>query len=113
MPAPAEGELLSCTGTVLRLLVFHDESHTPQSLRGPEKTLRLAVNRSFCVPRGPVVIEFPPFQLDVSGWQLRRDGKPVPLRPKTFAFLRYLAERPGSCIDVRVLAPLEWVIGGI
>jgi hypothetical protein len=35
-----------------------------------------------------VVIEFPPFQLDVSGWQLRRDGKPVPLRPKTFAFLR-------------------------
>ena len=91
-----------------RRLVLHAEPYTPQFLRGPEKILRLAVNRSFCVPRGPVVIEFGPFQLDVSGWQLRRDGKPVPLRPKTFAFLQYLAERPGELVTKRALLDAVW-----
>jgi DNA-binding winged helix-turn-helix (wHTH) protein len=55
-----------------------------------------------------VVIEFPPFQLDVSGWQLRRDGKPVPLRPKSFAFLQYLAERPGELVTKRALLDAVW-----
>ncbi len=35
-------------------------------------------------PHDPVAIEFPPFQLDVSGWQLRRDGKP----PSSSCWLR-------------------------
>jgi predicted ATPase/DNA-binding winged helix-turn-helix (wHTH) protein len=55
-----------------------------------------------------VVIEFPPFQLDVSGWQLRRDGTPVPLRPKTFVFLQYLAERPGELVTKRALLDAVW-----
>jgi DNA-binding winged helix-turn-helix (wHTH) protein len=55
-----------------------------------------------------LVIEFPPFQLDVSGWQLRRDGKRVPLRPKTFAFLQYLAERPGELVTKRALLDAVW-----
>ena len=56
----------------------------------------------------PVVIDFPPFQLDLSGWQLRRDGTPVPLRPKTFAFLRCLAERPGELVTKRALLDAVW-----
>lgn len=55
-----------------------------------------------------MIIQFAPFELDVSGWQLRRDGKPVPLRPKTFAFLQYLAERPGMLVTKRTMLDAVW-----
>ena len=55
-----------------------------------------------------VVIDFPPFQLDLGGWQLRRDGEPVPLPPKTFAVLRHLAERPGELVTKRALLDAVW-----
>ena len=45
---------------------------------------------------GATTIEFPPFELDLRAGQLRRDGTPIPLRPKTFAVLQHLAERPGQ-----------------
>src|SRR5215510_7016541 len=43
----------------------------------------------------PASLLFPPFRLDVRGERLWRGSEVIPLRPKTFAVLRYLAERPG------------------
>src|SRR5262249_12376841 len=34
--------------------------------------------------------------------------QPVPLRPKTFAFLQYLAERPGELVTKRALLDAVW-----
>src|SRR6185369_1973307 len=56
-------------------------------------------------------IDFPPFQLDLRAGQLTRDGTPIPLRPKSFAVLRYLAERPGELLTKRQLLDAVW--GGV
>jgi DNA-binding winged helix-turn-helix (wHTH) protein/tetratricopeptide (TPR) repeat protein len=53
-------------------------------------------------------IPFPPFQLDVRNAQLRRDGTPVGLRPKTFAVLCHLAERPGELVTKAALLDAVW-----
>ena len=37
-----------------------------------------------------------------------RDGTPIPLRPKTYAVLRYLAERPGALVTKRELLDAVW-----
>jgi hypothetical protein len=39
-----------------------------------------------------MMLHFPSFQLDVNNEQLWRESEVIPLRPKTFAVLRYLAE---------------------
>jgi DNA-binding response OmpR family regulator len=44
------------------------------------------------------VISFPPFRVDAANELLWRGGEAVPLRPKSFALLRYLAERPGQLV---------------
>jgi DNA-binding winged helix-turn-helix (wHTH) protein len=54
------------------------------------------------------VIDFPPFQLDLRAGQLCRDGVPVPLRPKTFAVLRSLAERAGELVTKQALLDAVW-----
>jgi DNA-binding winged helix-turn-helix (wHTH) protein/tetratricopeptide (TPR) repeat protein len=56
----------------------------------------------------PTLISFPPFQLDLRAGQLRRDGEPIPLRPKTFAVLRFLAERPGELLTKQALLDGVW-----
>ena len=53
-------------------------------------------------------IDFPPFELDLRAGQLRRDGTPIPLRPKTFAVLRHLAERPGELLSKQALLDAVW-----
>lgn len=58
------------------------------------------------VPPDP--INFAPFQLDLHADQLRRDGAPIPLRPKTIATLRYLAERPGELVTKQALLDAVW-----
>jgi hypothetical protein len=42
-------------------------------------------------------IDFPPFQLDLRAGQLRRDGTPIPLRPKTSQFSGSWRSVPASC----------------
>src|SRR5262245_15855817 len=68
--------------------------------------------RTARVPPPPVppttTIDFAPFQLDLRAGQLRRDGTPIPLRPKTFAVLRRLAERPGELLTKRELLDEVW-----
>jgi predicted ATPase/DNA-binding winged helix-turn-helix (wHTH) protein len=59
-------------------------------------------------PPLPTLIDFPPYQLDLRAWQLRRDGKPVAIRPKTFAILQYLAERPGELVTKQELLDAVW-----
>ena len=56
----------------------------------------------------PPSIDFPPFRLDLRAEQLTRDGTPIPLRPKTYAVLRYLAQRPGALVTKRELLDAVW-----
>jgi DNA-binding winged helix-turn-helix (wHTH) protein/tetratricopeptide (TPR) repeat protein/type II secretory pathway predicted ATPase ExeA len=53
-------------------------------------------------------IHFPPFQLDLRAGQLSREGQPIQLRPKTFAVLQYLAERPGELLTKHALLDAVW-----
>ncbi|MEO8604036.1 MAG: transcriptional regulator [bacterium] len=54
------------------------------------------------------IIAFPPFQLDLRAGQLTRDGAPLRLRPKTFAVLHHLAERPGELLSKQALLDAIW-----
>jgi TolB-like protein/DNA-binding winged helix-turn-helix (wHTH) protein/Tfp pilus assembly protein PilF len=57
---------------------------------------------------GERCILFPPFQLDVANEQLRREGEAIPLRPKAFAVLRYLAEHPERLVSREELVEAVW-----
>jgi DNA-binding winged helix-turn-helix (wHTH) protein len=59
-------------------------------------------------PTGLHLIDFPPFQLDLRGGMLRRETASVPLRPKTFAVLQHLAERPGELVSKQALLDAVW-----
>src|SRR5262249_48803934 len=63
------------------------------------------------VPRAgtvPPLIAFPPFTLDPARELLSRGGEVVSLRPKAFAVLRYLAERPGELVTKENLLEAVW-----
>ena len=51
---------------------------------------------------------FPPFALDIASEQLLRGSRPIRLRPKTFAVLRYLAEHPGRLVTPDELLAAIW-----
>lgn len=53
-------------------------------------------------------IDFGPFRLDTRREQLLRGDAVVPLRPKTFAVLRYLAENPGRLVSKDELLDAVW-----
>ena len=55
-----------------------------------------------------MVLFFPPFRLDLGGDRLLRGEREVPLRPKSFAVLRYLAERPGRLVSGAELLRAVW-----
>src|SRR5215510_12442493 len=72
--------------------------------------LRPAGQRSF---NGATMIQmrqilFPPFRLDPINERLMRDQEVIPLRPKSFAVLRYLAERPDELIRKEELIEAIW-----
>jgi len=54
------------------------------------------------------VIHFPPFRLDLVAGRLVRGDEPIALRPKTFATLRHLAERPGALVTKDELLAAVW-----
>ncbi len=56
----------------------------------------------------PRSIVFSSFRLDRRGGQLMRAGTPIPLRPKTWAVLVYLAERPGVLVTKEELLDAIW-----
>jgi len=50
----------------------------------------------------------PLYVLDPRAGQLCRGCTPVPVRPKTFAVLQYLAERPGALVTKQALLDAVW-----
>jgi TolB-like protein/DNA-binding winged helix-turn-helix (wHTH) protein/lipopolysaccharide biosynthesis regulator YciM len=53
-------------------------------------------------------IFFPPFHLDLANEQLWREKELIPLRPKTFAVLRYLVEHAGRLVTKDELLHAVW-----
>jgi len=53
-------------------------------------------------------ILFPPFRLDPINERIMRDQEVIPLRPKSFAVLRYLAERPDELVRKEELIEAVW-----
>ena len=53
-------------------------------------------------------ITFAPFSLDRRAGRLLRGGEPISLRPKTWAVLNYLAERPGELVTRNELMDAIW-----
>src|SRR5262245_50029584 len=53
-------------------------------------------------------ILFPPFRLDAANQRLWRGEEALPLRPKTFAVLVYLLERPGQLVTKEELLDACW-----
>src|SRR5215510_1265167 len=53
-------------------------------------------------------ISFPPFHLDMANERLWRGSSLVPLRPKTFAVLRYLVEHPHRLVTKEELLGAVW-----
>src|SRR5262245_59259073 len=60
------------------------------------------------MPTASPIIEFAPFRLDLLAGQLRRGSTPISLRPKTFAVLQHLAERPGQLVSKQALLDGVW-----
>jgi len=54
------------------------------------------------------VIEFPPYRLDLDAGRLWRGNRPVALRPKAWALLRYLGGRPGILVTKEDLHAAIW-----
>ncbi len=55
-----------------------------------------------------MVIEFPPYRLDPRAGRLWHGDRLVGLRPKAWALLRYLAERPGALVTKEELHAAVW-----
>lgn len=53
-------------------------------------------------------LRFPPFHLDAESGQLWRGDEAVPLRPKSYAVLRHLVERPGRLVTKDELLDSIW-----
>src|SRR5262250_156111 len=53
-------------------------------------------------------MEFPPYRLDLRAGRLWRDDQPMALRPKAWALLCYLAERPGILVTKDELHAAVW-----
>ena len=54
------------------------------------------------------MIEFPPYRMDRRAGCLWRGNAQVALRPKAWALLRYLAERPGALVSKEELLAAVW-----
>src|SRR5215813_4195546 len=51
---------------------------------------------------------FPPFRLDLANQRLWREAQEIPLRQKTFAVLRHLAEHPDQLVTKEALLDAIW-----
>jgi DNA-binding winged helix-turn-helix (wHTH) protein len=59
-------------------------------------------------PRSTQAIAFPPFLLDLRAGRLVRDEQTIALRPKVFAILCHLVERPGALVSNEELIRAIW-----
>ena len=58
---------------------------------------RMIMARRVVLTSAPM-IEFPPYRMDPRAERLWRGTQPVPLRPKAWTLLHYLAQRPGLLV---------------
>lgn len=56
----------------------------------------------------PTRLHFDPFVLDIAAAQLSRDGQALALRPKAFALLQALVQRPGELVTKDELLDTVW-----
>jgi DNA-binding response OmpR family regulator len=56
----------------------------------------------------PPTIEVGPLQVDIAGHRLLRDGEDVPIRPKEFELLAFLARQPGQVFSREQLLEHVW-----
>ncbi len=54
------------------------------------------------------VLRFPPFEFDAEAGRLSRDGRELPLRPKTLTLLRFLLDHPGRLLTREELTSAVW-----
>lgn len=54
------------------------------------------------------VLHYPGFDVDIARGELRVEGRPVALRPKTFALLLHLAQNPGRLLSRDELIEAVW-----
>jgi len=88
--------------------------HGPITGKSPDRTRKFL--RAFSAVDGPgralydvcVVIEFSPYRLDPRAGRLWRGDRPIALRPKAWALLCYLAERPGVLVTKDELQAAVW-----
>jgi len=57
-------------------------------------------------PENPII--FPPFRLDATDQRLYRNSDPIDLRPKAFAVLSHLLQRPGQLVTKTELLETVW-----
>src|SRR5262245_59195686 len=94
----------------------HMPGHNPRlSAIGLQCMARAALmaSKPYTEPTGrqgdhPATINFASFRLDFRSGRLLSNDKPVPLRPKTWAVLVYLAQRPGVLIGKDALLDAVW-----
>ena len=106
-------------------LVLHGRGNTarlaPPSVRNGESSRKRSrwtgpggrVSRQRFVTMPPASpnfdgVSFPPFLLDRRAGLVRRGDTPLALRPKTFAVLLHLVERPGELVTKRALLDAIW-----
>ncbi|WP_233804889.1 ATP-binding protein [Paraburkholderia sp. HP33-1] len=59
-------------------------------------------------PVDVAILHYPGFDLDIGRGELRVEGRPVALRPKTFALLQHLARHPGRLLGRNELIEAVW-----
>ena len=73
------------------------------------RTLEISLDMRCGMPYHPWrMLEFPPYRLDQRAGRLLRGGQAVSLRPKAWALLSYLAERPGLLVTKEDLHGAVW-----
>jgi DNA-binding response OmpR family regulator len=72
-----------------------------------ERLNELTVDQA-ATPADRAAITFASFRIDLSGSRLLQGARAIPLRPKTWAVLLYLAERPGTLVTRDELLDAIW-----
>jgi DNA-binding response OmpR family regulator len=83
----------------------------PFSLRELLARVRALLRRRERVPgeeRAPGSIEIGPLTLDLGGRRLLRDGTQLPVKPKAFELLAFLAQHPGQAFTRDQLLERVW-----
>jgi len=82
----------------------------PFGLRELLARIRALIRRSELTGEAgaPATIDVGPVQIDLAGHQIVRDGKALPVKPKAFELLAFLAQHPGQVFSRDQLLERVW-----